>query len=563
MYRFQFFIVLQVVLLCPVVKLRAQPTIPNTTTVGNVYYFFADATGTSGGSPVFTDTIMELNGYKWTNLFPDFPNLGFFGNNVLKDGTLESNPLIGMGTNFTLIGVDLVTVANVFQSRDAIILRESTAGFGSAGQDLNILMENSILTNAFTSGSISITGFGIVPQSTLGSVAPATGTVDLKRTFDFPGGTFHVISTGMANLGPLATLQDTEIQAPNGITLLGTSSIVGDGQIQGRIAAGMGSRIEASSGDLELGALVVDGYSSDGDLHTGANTVTINDANEAVLGSLTTLGDGTDKGRLVAGNATPDLGTDNAGLPDDFLLEDGKNVIGRGSIAGNFRNMGSVIGDGTTMSTRIEFEDGFTVTGIGYAENVLYSGNHSPGLSPAVVTGKNQAFAGTVELELGGTAPGGGSNGHDQIVDLGDVELIDGVDLSIKPWNGFEPTIGDEFEVLTWGDSLAGEFDQVMVDPFFTGMGIDFELIYGEDSLMLAAVAAGPAGDFNGDGNVDGADFLAWQRDPSVGALTDWQANHGFDAALSASSSPVPEPTTAMLTALAVLGLGCSCRSTR
>ncbi len=34
-------------------------------------------------------------------------------------------------------------------------------------------------------------------------------------------------------------------------------------------------------------------------------------------------------------------------------------------------------------------------------------------------------------------------------------------------------------------------------------------------------------GDFDADGDLDGRDFLAWQRNPSVGNLADWQANYG------------------------------------
>ncbi len=48
-------------------------------------------------------------------------------------------------------------------------------------------------------------------------------------------------------------------------------------------------------------------------------------------------------------------------------------------------------------------------------------------------------------------------------------------------------------------------------------------------------------GDFDGDGDVDGRDFLIWQRNPSVGDLADWQANYGVGS-LVASSVAVPEP---------------------
>ena len=213
---------------------------------------------------------------------------------------------------------------------------------------------------------------------------------------------------------------------------------------------------------------------------------------------------------------------------------------------GNFNNMGNVIGDGTTMAERIVFAPGFTVKGIGYAENVLFSGTHSPGLSPAAVTGKNQAFSGTLQLELGGTTPGNGPNNHDQVIDLGSIELVDGVDLEVMPWNGFQPSVGDEFEVLVTTSGISGTFDEVMVDPSFTQQGIDFELNYDGNSLTLMAVEARAAGDFNSDGNVNGFDFLSWQRggspDPlSSSDLDDWQANYGEQVSLVAAATG---PTT-------------------
>ena len=60
--------------------------------------------------------------------------------------------------------------------------------------------------------------------------------------------------------------------------------------------------------------------------------------------------------------------------------------------------------------------------------------------------------------------------------------------------------------------------------------------------------------DFDQDGDVDGEDFLAWQREPNLGSLTDWQTNFGrgvFQA--SSSVVGVPEPTGMSLLAVAVL----------
>lgn len=62
-------------------------------------------------------------------------------------------------------------------------------------------------------------------------------------------------------------------------------------------------------------------------------------------------------------------------------------------------------------------------------------------------------------------------------------------------------------------------------------------------------------GDFDGDGDVDGRDFLVWQRGGSptplsAGDLADWQNN--YNAPLSAISA-VPEPSTILLALLGVL----------
>ncbi|MCA9258131.1 MAG: hypothetical protein KDA61_02970, partial [Planctomycetales bacterium] len=60
--------------------------------------------------------------------------------------------------------------------------------------------------------------------------------------------------------------------------------------------------------------------------------------------------------------------------------------------------------------------------------------------------------------------------------------------------------------------------------------------------------------DFDGDGDVDGNDFLAWQRNASVGSLGDWAANFGQPAS-NAAAAATPEPTT-LLQCLICLGGG-------
>ena len=60
-------------------------------------------------------------------------------------------------------------------------------------------------------------------------------------------------------------------------------------------------------------------------------------------------------------------------------------------------------------------------------------------------------------------------------------------------------------------------------------------------------------GDFDNDGDVDGADFLEWQRDMNVGSLSDWEGNFGATPLGIATAAAVPEPGTCILVSMGLL----------
>jgi len=78
---------------------------------------------------------------------------------------------------------------------------------------------------------------------------------------------------------------------------------------------------------------------------------------------------------------------------------------------------------------------------------------------------------------------------------------------------------------------------------------------YFDDVIFKQGTSLFEAGDFDMDGDVDGQDFLHWQRNPGVSLLADWQANYGTSS-FQAATVLVPEPNT---TALAVIAW-VSCR---
>jgi hypothetical protein len=93
---------------------------------------------------------------------------------------------------------------------------------------------------------------------------------------------------------------------------------------------------------------------------------------------------------------------------------------------------------------------------------------------------------------------------------------------------------------------------EISVDTFV--LGDDFDDVL----ALVGGGSPGQPGDFDGDGDVDGRDFLVWQRGDSpnslsAGDLSDWQSNYGVGAL--AAFSAIPEPGSLCLMAVGFAGL--------
>ncbi len=99
----------------------------------------------------------------------------------------------------------------------------------------------------------------------------------------------------------------------------------------------------------------------------------------------------------------------------------------------------------------------------------------------------------------------------------------------------------------------------------FTGgsLGTSGHHQYLDNVAISAIVDAGLPGDFDGNGIVDGLDFLYWQVNLGDSAnLALWETNYGMQAPATASSAAVPEPSAPLLIVCGMLMSLFSRRST-
>ena len=390
---------------------------------------------------------------------------GIYGTiNLNAGGTLQ----IGVGGTTGVLGLSgLVNNGTLsFNRSDAITINASSIISGTGS-----IQNAGTGTTTLTGQTSFVSGLGATAGRLIaGSTSSVNGFSTTSSLAVASGATLELQSKGLAYVNGLSTLTGGTILAANGISLGAGANVVGAGTVSGRVSAVYGSRIEADGGKLTAGdSSSYAGFNSDGELYTNANEVEFLDRNLAVLGALTELGGGSSGGTLRATNG--------------MLLEQGKNLAGRGTVYGNFVNQGDVYGDGSTTGQKIIFAAGSTVSGIGSFENVVFDGTYSPGNSPAITNLSNGEFssASSLLIELGGTQPG---TQYDRVVDSGVLNLVGGT-LNVVLYNGFVPSYGNSFEILQYGQ-LSGDFGTVNY-PALSG-GLSWERTTSATAMTIMVV---------------------------------------------------------------------------
>ncbi|MBL9161726.1 MAG: hypothetical protein JNL18_03180 [Planctomycetaceae bacterium] len=185
-------------------------------------------------------------------------------------------------------------------------------------------------------------------------------------------------------------------------------------------------------------------------------------------------------------------------------------------------------------------------------------GTLAPGTSPGTTTinGNYTQSSGAIEIELGGTTAGQ----FDLLSVTGNTTLGGAIDVNL--FGGFAPSVGQSWEIIDVAGTLSGAFVGLAEgSPFANYGGTLLTISYagGDGNDVLINTVAGLAGDFDFDDDVDGADFLLWQRGESpnplsAGDLATWQANFGSPSS-TPTTSAVPEPHAFLLSAIACLVL--------
>jgi len=382
----------------------------------------------------------------------------FFDSDAWVSGTypVSTNASVGsgqpLGTSFSVNSSRNISVPGKTTVQSDGTLTVSGGTFSTNG--LSVLGTFRYLSGTQSVGAISGANASVIDASG-GNVALGDSTVlngfQTSGSLIVGSNTVTLNSRGFANLGSLTQISGGTLTAPNGISLGVGCNISGSGTVNGAVAAGIGSTIEATD-NLVLGdSNSYDGFFSDGRLYVGSHTVTIHSRSQAALGSLTTLAGGT----LSVAN----------GLSLDFA----HSIVGNGVVESTNLLAKATIINGSIYATDGKLTLTGFIKGVGtYSGSVSFVGTYSPGLSPASVNLEYLSLtpSSTLLMEVGGLSPGS----QYDVLNLSEAGMLDGT-LELDLINNFVPKLGQTFDIIN--GTTTGHFSNFSLAPLPNGLSWD------------------------------------------------------------------------------------------
>jgi hypothetical protein len=431
-----------------------------------------------------------------------------------------------LGPNQTVRGVGIIFAELV---NNGIIIAEPRSGGSTLEfRDLFNPKTNNNLIRADAGSTINVTSTAINQDDVNGRIFANGGTVELGGNSLIKGGRLEAAGAGkFVVLGNPGQFQDVVSNAPievqagaNNMSLLG-SSFVNNSTIS------VGSNLRV-----------------DGD-------VTISGVGEVRLGVQATTSITVSSG-FTATNAA------------DHTVRGLSGQVSRILGPGTFVNEGLIEGASPTQPVEINTR----LEGSGTLKNVRTNTIHAPGIGAghaAQVELEGQYtvtnFGAQLEMEIGGTGPG---SEYDRLFSSDAANVItfapSNTQMNVSFINGFFPSHGDVFTLVETAGTIAGNLSAINM-PILPG-GFAWEDL-STSSTIAYRFTAPLSADFDEDDDVDGNDFLVWQRGGSTNPLSDadlddWKTQFGSSLALSnaaGSNTAVPEPGGAILMAVSVLSI--------
>ena len=173
-------------------------------------------------------------------------------------------------------------------------------------------------------------------------------------------------------------------------------------------------------------------------------------------------------------------------------------------------NIGS--GSGTAGSINVMPNGGLVGTGI-VQGSVRNSGGTVWPSNALSITGSYTQTSGKLLIEISGK-----NAGQFGVLDIsGSAQLAGTLDWHLT--NGYQPIPGEQFVILHTSDLSNNGIALTSAAAALFNLSVDMT----NDWVMLTARGAAVAGDYNGNGVVDAADYIIWRK--TLGSTTDLHAN--------------------------------------